>query len=126
MVRIATADVRTNGAALIDARHITKRYGGATVLDDVDISINKGQIIGVVGENGSGKSTLLQILGGILSPTSGSVERRASIGYCPQDTLVFETLTVTENLRYFGAAAGLSGPLLEERAEGLLATLALT
>jgi ABC-type multidrug transport system ATPase subunit len=112
--------------ALIHGRHITKRYGHTTVLNDVDISICGGQVVGIVGENGSGKSTLLQILAGVLSPTSGSVERRGSIGYCPQDTLVFEALTVAENLRYFGAAAGLTGSLFEERSEGLLATLALT
>ena len=119
-------DGSVNTGALIQGRRITKRYGHATVLSNVDVSISAGQVVGIVGENGSGKSTLLQILAGIMSPTSGSVERRGSIGYCPQDTLVFDALTVTENLRYFGAAAGLTGPLFEKRAEDLLRTLALT
>ena len=111
--------------ALIQARRITKRYGRTTVLSEVDVSISAGQVVGIVGENGSGKSTLLQILAGIMSPSSGSVERRCSIGYCPQDALVFDALTVTENLRYFAAAAGLKGSMFEERAEELLAALAL-
>jgi ABC-type multidrug transport system ATPase subunit len=115
-----------NTGALIEGRRITKRYGHTNVLSGVDVCISAGQVVGIVGENGSGKSTLLQILAGIMPPTSGFVERRGSVGYCPQDTLVFEALTVTENLRYFAAAAGLCGSLLEERAEGLLATLALT
>jgi ABC-2 type transport system ATP-binding protein len=114
-----------NTGPLIDGRHITKRYGHTTVLSDVDISISGGQVVGIVGENGSGKSTLLQILAGLISPTSGSVERRATVGYCPQDPLVFEALTVTENLRYFAAATGLGGPSFEERVEDLLTTLAL-
>lgn len=111
--------------ALVEGRGITKRYGRTTVLNNVDISISPGQIVGIVGENGSGKSTLLEILAGILAPTRGSVQRRASIGYCPQGTLVFDALTVDENLRYFGAGVGLCGSRLEARASQLLTALAL-
>jgi len=115
-----------NTGELIQGRRITKRYGRTSVLRDVDVSIRGGQVVGIVGENGSGKSTLLQILAGIIPPTSGSVERRGSIGYCPQDIQVFDALTVAQNLRYFGAAAGLTRSVIEKRAEGLLTTLTLS
>jgi ABC-type multidrug transport system ATPase subunit len=115
-----------NAGALIQCRSITKRFGRTNVLSDVDVSIGGGQVVGIVGENGSGKSTLLQILAGIMPPTNGSVEHHGSIGYCPQDALVFEALTVTENLRYFGAAVGVTGSLFEKRAESLLTTLGLS
>ena len=113
-------------AELIAARRISKRFGRTPVLRDVDVSVHGGQVLGIVGENGSGKSTLLQILAGIIPPTSGSVEWRGTIGYCPQDLLVFDALTVAENLRYFGAAAGLAGVPFEKRADELLATLSLS
>ena len=109
----------------IRARGITKRYGRRAVLRDVDVTIEAGRIIGIVGENGSGKSTLLQILAGFLPATSGVVERFGAVGYCPQDSLVFEALTVTENLRYFAGASGLTGPAFDQRTESLLEALSL-
>jgi ABC-type multidrug transport system ATPase subunit len=118
-------NVRMNSKAVIHARRVTKRYGHRTVLRDVDLSVSAGQVVGIVGENGCGKSTLLQILAGVMPPTSGDVERRGSIGYCPQDALVFDALTVVENLRFFGTAVGLTGASFEARAESLLTTLAL-
>jgi ABC-type multidrug transport system ATPase subunit len=63
--------------------------------------------VGVVGENGSGKTTLLKILAGLVRPDKGERVVRGRLGYCPQDPLVFERLTVTENLAYFAAAYGL-------------------
>lgn len=61
------------GAVVIEADSITKRFGGATALDDVSISVRAGEIYGVVGENGAGKSTLMRVLAGILRPDGGQV-----------------------------------------------------
>jgi ABC-type multidrug transport system ATPase subunit len=58
----------------------------------------------VVGENGAGKSTLLKILAGELAADRGEVRLGGSIGYCPQDPVVNENLTVDQHLRYFAAA----------------------
>ncbi len=69
--------------------------------------MRQGELVGVVGENGTGKSTLLKILVGLLEPTTGQVELRGSFGYCPQEMVIFESLTVRENFRYFAAAYGL-------------------
>ena len=56
----------------------------AKVLRGVDMVVDRGELIGLVGENGSGKSTLLKIIVGMLERDGGSVERSGSLGYCPQ------------------------------------------
>ena len=50
---------------------ITKTYPGVTALDDVSLSVAKGEIVGLIGENGAGKSTLMKILGGVTIPSAG-------------------------------------------------------
>ena len=60
--------------AKLVARGITKRFEAATVVDGVDLDIEAGQIVGLIGENGAGKSTLLNILSGIVEPDGGTME----------------------------------------------------
>jgi ABC-2 type transport system ATP-binding protein len=91
---------------LLTARHVSKAFGRNRVLIDAGLIIRPGEIAGVTGENGSGKSTLLNILVGRLRPDSGTVAAAGRVGYCPQEMLVFDTLTVRENFRYFAAAYG--------------------
>jgi len=92
---------------LLEAEGISKRFGRREVLRSVDLRLTGGELVGVVGENGSGKSTLLKILVGLLPPTARTVTPNNRTGYCPQDTLAFEQLTVRENFRYFATACGL-------------------
>lgn len=110
----------------IETRQITKRFGRRLVLCGVDFALQRGTIAGIMGENGSGKSTLLQIMAGLLRPSSGSVECHCTLGYCPEETQVFETLTVTENLTYFSRAYGISDSVLEKRTSALLDRFRLT
>jgi len=91
---------------LLQTENISKSFGSRKVLDGVSLSIDKGSLIGIVGENGSGKSTLLKILVGLWKPDSGSVKINGDYGYCPQESLVFPHLSVIENLEYFSAAYG--------------------
>lgn len=93
---------------LIEAVGIGKAFGSRRVLGDVSFQLDRGECVGLVGENGAGKSTLLRILVGLLQPNSGVVHRRGRVGYCPQDALVFDGLTVDENFEFFAAAYGLS------------------
>ena len=78
------------------------------VLDGAGLLLNRGEVVGLVGENGSGKSTLMQILVGALSADAGSVELHGSMGYCPQRPVVFERLTCDEHFELFGVAYGLT------------------
>ena len=59
--------------ALLEARGLTKRFGGVTALDGLDLSIDAGDVVGVMGPNGAGKSTLLKTLLGEVRPDSGDV-----------------------------------------------------
>lgn len=90
--------------ALLSAEGVHKAYGRHHVLRGADLSVNAGQLVGVVGENGAGKSTLLRILAGTLAADAGSVHLAGQLGYCPQQAVVSESLTVRQHLRYFAAA----------------------
>ena len=57
----------------IEINNLTKRFGDLAALDDVTLSLEQGQIVGLLGPNGSGKTTLIKILNGLLQPTEGSV-----------------------------------------------------
>lgn len=98
---------KMNGQPILQAERIAKSFGKHRVLNDVSLEMRRGEIAGIVGENGAGKSTLLKILMGLLAPGAGKVSVRVTIGYCPQEAIVFETLTVSENFQYFATAYGL-------------------
>ena len=69
-----------------------------------DLAAGPGQLVAVVGENGAGKSTLLKILAGTLAADGGNVHLTGTFGYCPQDPVLNDNLTVDQHLRYFAAA----------------------
>lgn len=103
------------------AEGIEKRYdshifqrGAVEVLSGVDLELSTSEIVGIVGENGSGKSTLLQILAGVLEPDAGDITRSGTIGWCPQEPLLYDRLTVKETFTLFGEAYGLSEKTIEQ------------
>jgi ABC-2 type transport system ATP-binding protein len=98
---------RVEGAPLIAARGLTRRFGAVPALDGVDLEIRAGEAVALLGANGAGKTTLLSILAGPARPTAGSVDRAAArVGWVPQRPAVYQRLTVRENLALF---AGLEG-----------------
>jgi ABC-2 type transport system ATP-binding protein len=90
-------------------RGVAKRLGRRPVLRDVSLELEPGRLVAIVGENGAGKSTLLKILVGLLRPDAGTVELSGRLGYCPQEPILQDNLTVLEHFRLFGAAYGLGG-----------------
>lgn len=58
--------------SIIDIRHLTKRYGKLTALDNVTLSVSEGSVFGLIGPDGAGKTTLYQILTTLLNPDEGS------------------------------------------------------
>lgn len=125
----ATAD---KSAAAIDVRNLTRRFGHFVAVDDLSFSVKPGEIFGFLGANGAGKSTTIRMLCGLLRPTSGtalvggidvsrdpeSVKRR--IGYMSQKFSLYETLTVNQNITFFGGIYGLSRDKLNERRKFVL------
>jgi ABC-type multidrug transport system ATPase subunit len=93
--------------AILEVRGVAKAFKRRHVLAGLDLTVERGRIIGITGENGSGKTTLLKLLVCLLRPDGGDMWIGGRVGYCPQDPLVFQHLTVRENFAFFAAAYGL-------------------
>jgi len=104
---------------LLTVTGLGKSYRRRPVLRDVGLQPHPGQIVAVTGENGSGKTTLLRICAGLETADTGTVHRRASAGYCPQEPALFDLLTPAEHLALF--AGGRTKAAAEDRE--LLASL---
>ena len=121
----------------VETIHLTKRFGAFTAVDDLSIAVGEGEVYGLLGSNGAGKSTAIRMLCGLLKPTSGtghvhgvdvakdpeSVKR--GIGYMSQRFSLYEDLTVSQNVRFFGGVYGLKGSTLAQREEWALAMAGL-
>lgn len=85
---------------LIETYDLTKRYGKKLALNNIDIKIDKGQLVAYLGTNGAGKSTTINILTGLLKPTSGTITyaKNLKIGVVFQDSVLDDNLTVKDNL----------------------------
>jgi ABC-2 type transport system ATP-binding protein len=105
-------------AAVIETRQLTKRYGRARGIEDVDLRVEPGEVFGFLGPNGAGKSTTIRTLLDFQRPTSGSAELfgldsrrdsvaiRARVGYLPGDLKLFERMTGAQHLAWFSRARG--------------------
>lgn len=97
---------------MIKIKHLTKKYGSITALDDVSFSVKRGEVVGFLGPNGAGKSTAMNIITGYLSSTSGSVtidgydileqpsEAKKRLGYLPEIPPLYPDMTVEEYLDF--------------------------
>lgn len=79
----------------IQTRGLTKDYG-SFVLENIDLTLPKGTILGLIGENGAGKSTLIKCLLGIIHPTAGTVEIEDTVGYVPDECPFADVLKVSQ------------------------------
>jgi len=117
----------SGAAPAVLTRGLSKKFGAFTAVDHLDLSIEKGQVVGFIGPNGAGKSTTIRMLCGLLRPTEGTamvagldVGRepeavREHIGYMSQKFSLYGDLTVRENLRFFGGIYRVPRRDIEER-----------
>ncbi|MCE4606768.1 MAG: ATP-binding cassette domain-containing protein [Desulfurococcales archaeon] len=82
----------------IVVRGLYKEYNSQTILDNVNLEVEKGETLGIVGPNGIGKTTLLRIIAGIEHPTRGEVNVRGKVGLVPQDDLLLPWKTIKDNI----------------------------
>lgn len=108
------------GEAAIEIQNLTKRYGDLTVVDSLDLRIEKGEVFGLLGPNGAGKTTTILMILGLTEPSGGAMkvlgldplrnplEVKRKVGYLPEDLGFYEDLTGRENLTYTARLNGLS------------------
>ena len=116
-----------DGAVIVEADKLTKKYGSFTAADSITFRIRRGEIFGLLGPNGAGKSTTFKMMCGLARPTSGRAlvngselgrsggEVRRRIGYMAQKFSLYDGLSVRQNLAFFSGIYGLSGRMQKEK-----------
>ncbi|MGJ8726567.1 MAG: ABC transporter ATP-binding protein [Roseibacillus sp.] len=126
----------------VDIKDLVKEFPAAIkrtkhrAVDNVSLTIGRGQVYGLIGPNGSGKSTTMKALLGLLAPTSGTCEifgknslktdSRKDVGYLPENPYFYKHLTGKETLKFYGKLCGMKGKTLNARIEELLELASLT
>ena len=105
----------------VEIRHLTRRFGSIVAVRDLNLTIAKGEVFGLLGPNGSGKTTTIRMLCGLLAPSEGTAvvagvdvneapdQIKERIGYMSQRFGLYEDLTVAENMDFYGGIYGLKG-----------------
>ncbi|MDX2969512.1 ABC transporter ATP-binding protein [Kribbella solani] len=111
---------------MVGLRKVSKRFGRREILTDIDLQVNAGELLALVGSNGSGKSTVLRLMVGLSRPTAGTVERNARVvSYVPDVFASHDRLSASSYLQHLGRIRGLSTTTARTRAHELLDRLAL-
>lgn len=116
----------------IEFKDVIKRYGKTLAVDNLNLTINEGEIFGLLGPNGAGKSTTNKMLVGLLKPDSGKIsvngldvlkkgiQVRKLLTIVPQELAIYEDLSARENVNFFGKLHGLRGKELNKKTDAAL------
>ena len=122
---------------VIEVEGLTKIFGDFTAVNAITFKVKKGEIFGFLGANGAGKTTAMKMLIGISNPSSGKAtvagfdvykqteNIKKSIGYMSQKFALYDDLTITENITFFGGIYGLSRAVIKEKTDVLIQELQL-
>ena len=117
---------------MLEARHLGKFYSGIAAVKDVNFTVARGQVLGLLGPNGSGKSTTVSMITSLLEPTTGQVlldgtpvniaplTYKARIGYVPEEAHLYTYLTGPEYLELIGQLRGLTPRVLQKKIDAFL------
>ncbi|MDD2881128.1 MAG: ABC transporter ATP-binding protein [Rhodoferax sp.] len=107
------------GGPAIQARSVAKYYGALHAVDGVDLTVQRGEIFGLIGHNGAGKSTLFKMMLGLIEPSAGDIlidgasvrgrdfrAARRHIGYLPENVVLYDNLSGLETMRFFAKLKG--------------------
>ena len=122
---------------MIQLKDVTKRYDNTTVVHPLNLQINEGEIVGIIGHNGAGKSTTMKMIAGLVEPSSGEVrvmgqdmwknnlKVKQRIGYLPEESPLYETMTARQYLLFFSELYQMPRAKALSRIDGLLESLDL-
>jgi len=123
---------------MIELRNITKKYADFLAVDNLNITVGKGELFGFIGPNGAGKTTTIKIMGGILAPTDGTVsiagipmdrepeKAKSKIGFIPDRPYLYEKLTGMEFLKFTADLYNVDENAFFRKAEETLSMFSLT
>lgn len=123
---------------MLEARHLVKRFSGTTVVSDISVTVQAGEVVGYLGPNGSGKSTTAKMLSGLLAPSAGEVwfdgqniardplGYRRRLGYVPEEPSLYSFQSAVEYLELVGRLRELPAEPLTRKIEALLELFGLS
>ena len=118
-------------SALLECRGLSKKFGGVLALDNIDLSIEPGRVVGLLGPNGSGKTTFIKLANGLLTPSAGEIliagqkpgpQSKALISYLPDRNYLPEWMSVRQMLDFF---EDFYADFRRDKAGGMLARLSI-
>ncbi|MED4407986.1 ATP-binding cassette domain-containing protein [Bacillus licheniformis] len=123
---------------VLEINHLTKKFGDFVAVDNISLSIEEGEIFGLLGANGAGKSTTIHMISSLLRSNEGEITilgkniakhrkfAKMNIGIVPQDLAIYEDLTAYANVKFFAGLYGLRGAHLHNRVEEALQFVGLS
>jgi lipopolysaccharide export system ATP-binding protein len=125
---------------VLKAEHLIKRYKARTVVNNVSVEVNQGEIVGLLGPNGAGKTTTFYMIVGLIKPNEGKIfleneeitallmymRAKRGVGYLAQEASVFRKLSVEENIMAVLEMTSMDKAQRKERVESLLEEFSLT
>ena len=124
-----TPSVPAGAQALVSLRGVEMRFGRKAALRGVDLEVDDGAFVAVIGADGAGKSTLLRVLAGLRRPSGGEVTRtvpKDQVGFSGAEFDLYGDLTVMENLRFFASVRGMTNTEFQQAAARILEMVGLT